>query len=66
MRLVLSFGKLWLIVMPFALLEGLFANESSREFATKFDGSSAMWIALIAYYLALRILFVWLNHERIN
>lgn len=46
--------------LPIAVLEGMWSNPDTREFARKFDGSATMWISMSFYLLLILILWFWL------
>ena len=49
------FGKtltcIILAALPLAILEGMWSDPDSRDFARKFDGSVAMWVSMSLYLL---------------
>jgi predicted RNase H-like HicB family nuclease len=54
MKAVVTFFVYWFFIcLPFASLDGLWANHASRQFVIELDGSVSVWVALALYYLLL-------------
>jgi hypothetical protein len=47
-----------LAALPIAILDGMWSNPDTRDFARNFDGSVAMWISMSLYLLLILILWI--------